>query len=251
MTGSAPRDDRGHREMRERIGDFVLGLLPSHEAVALQAHLDGCPSCRAELAELEPLAQDLRLVDPELLPGPPAPPADLGARIGAAVRAEAQLRDRRDQAQARRRRLKALLVPASTAVAAAAATVLVMSALNPGLNPAQPVTPTIVTEHVAVRTESDRITGTDAELVAHTWGLEVKLVASGLTDGRAYRAVVRTRDGRSLPAGAFLGTGSRPVRCNLQAALLRDDAAGFSVVDSSTGQVVLSASLPTSPEPTA
>ncbi|NAZ78366.1 anti-sigma factor, partial [Kineococcus sp. T13] len=89
-----------HRELREQLGLFALGLLPAEEVPRLRAHLDGCPECRAELADLAPLAQDLRLVDPARLPGPPAPPRALGEQVLAAVREESVLRRHRERRRA-------------------------------------------------------------------------------------------------------------------------------------------------------
>ena len=46
----------GCREWRERIGALVLGQLPEEERFATEAHLDGCPACRAEAEALAPVA---------------------------------------------------------------------------------------------------------------------------------------------------------------------------------------------------
>ena len=66
--------------------------------------------------------------------------------------------------------------------------------------------------------------------------------ATGFTAGEVYRAAFRSSDGRVLPAGEFLGTGESSLRCNLQAALLRQDTDGFLVLDAD-GWTVLSAEL--------
>lgn len=233
----SPRDEPGrstHQELREQLGALALGALPPYEAAAVRAHLDGCPSCRAELAELEPLAHDLRLVDVRQLDTPASPPSDLGRRIQAAVRDESELRDRRRRSQRARRRLTALAVPALSAAAGVVATVVVL-----GGTPEAPVAgPVVPTERLTVQTVGTDVSVSSAVLIPHTWGLEVELVASGLTEGEPYRGMVRTRDGRELPAGEFLGTGAAVVRCDLQAALLRGDAASFSVVDGRGAPVV-------------
>ncbi len=68
----------GCREWRERIGALVLGQLSEDERFATEAHLDGCPACRAEVEALAPVASLLERVDPERLAPTPAPPP--GAR---------------------------------------------------------------------------------------------------------------------------------------------------------------------------
>lgn len=77
----------------------------------------------------------------------------------------------------------------------------------------------------------------DADVVDHTWGLEVKLSARGFAEGRRFRVDVLGADGRPYPAGEFVGTGDRPMLCNLSSAVLREDATGFEVRDS-RGRVV-------------
>ena len=71
----------GCREWRERIGALVLGQLPEAERFATEAHLDGCPACRAEADALAPLASLLGRADPDRLAQAPAPPPRLGERI--------------------------------------------------------------------------------------------------------------------------------------------------------------------------
>jgi anti-sigma factor RsiW len=51
----------GCREWRERIGALLLGQLPEEERFATEAHLDGCPACRAEAEALDPVASLLGL----------------------------------------------------------------------------------------------------------------------------------------------------------------------------------------------
>jgi anti-sigma-K factor RskA len=63
------------------VAGYALGVLNPHERARFEAHLEACPACREELAELRQAA--------ELLPlAPPAaePPAGLEARTLAAVR---------------------------------------------------------------------------------------------------------------------------------------------------------------------
>lgn len=45
-----------------------------------------------------------------------------------------------------------------------------------------------------------------------------------------------------MPAGTFIGTGENRMRCNLNAALLRDQATGF-VVTASDGRTVLTSTF--------
>lgn len=237
-----------HREIREMLGAYVLNALPEQASAWLRAHLDGCAACREELAEIAPLASALRLVDPDALSAVPAPPADLGQRIAARIGEErvlAQARARRDARRATAgRRSRQVLT-------AAAAAVLVLSALAAGAAlgratgpqvTASPTAPPLPVEDILLRSADPSVDVDKAVVVAHTWGVEAKFEASGLDAGQVYRAAFRSDDGRLLPAGEFIGVGGKALKCNMQAALLRDDATGFVVTDKD-GRTVLTAEL--------
>lgn len=239
MNGS----DAEHRLQREALGSYALGHLPEADAGALRAHLDGCAACRAELAEIAPIVDDLAHVDVTRLSAPATPPPDLGARIVAAVaqeRAMVQARAAREQRQAGRATVRSRLLAVAAAVAVLGAGFGAGLAARP--EPGRPAV-ALPLETVDVRSaEGVTVTSGTADVIAHTWGVEAKIVATGLQAGRTYQAAFRSQDGRLLPAGEFLGTGAKVVKCNLQAALLRGDATGFVVMDE-TGATVITATL--------
>ena len=45
------------REWRESLGAYALGQLADEEVPALEAHLEGCADCRAELDQLTTVAR--------------------------------------------------------------------------------------------------------------------------------------------------------------------------------------------------
>src|SRR4051812_32779612 len=65
------------RRYQEQIGAFLLGKLDGGEPEAVQAHLNGCPYCRAEVRELEPVVAALAYADPTRIEEDPRPPGDL------------------------------------------------------------------------------------------------------------------------------------------------------------------------------
>src|SRR5690242_9467989 len=52
------------RDWRELLGVYALGQLKGDERTGLEAHLEGCAQCRAELALLKPVAEMLPHADP-------------------------------------------------------------------------------------------------------------------------------------------------------------------------------------------
>ncbi|NVI91926.1 anti-sigma factor [Actinomadura sp. BRA 177] len=63
------------------LGVYAIGRLAGAEADALSAHLNGCPPCRAELAELRTVAE--LLAHSVRAPGPARKGAGRGPRTGA------------------------------------------------------------------------------------------------------------------------------------------------------------------------
>jgi anti-sigma factor RsiW len=218
---SAPGE---HRGLREQLGWYALGHGTPEERAGVRAHLDGCAACRAELAELTPLTAWLDRVDPDRLDDQPAIPPGLGDAVLARIAAERPWSRR-----------------ASSRRALAAAAVVGVAAAGFGIGwLARPVPDPLPLEPVAVQA-GPGIEAT-ADVVPHTWGLEVRLTGEGFTAGAVYRVVVTDEDGTAVPAGQFLGVGSAELRCNLNSSVLREDAAGFLVV-AADGTVVASSEL--------
>lgn len=82
----------------------------------------------------------------------------------------------------------------------------------------------------------------DARIVAHTWGTEAILEASGLREGASYAIVMVGVDGVAHSAGAMLGSAVE-IRCSVNAAVLRPEVARLEIRDAEE-RVVASAELP-------
>jgi hypothetical protein len=216
-----------HRGVRELLGAYVLEMLEPDQRTAVSAHLDGCAECRAELDFVAPAAELLPLATPDRVSEYPAPPPELGERILAGVRAE-----RAPSVRARRARqlvasyVVAVLMGVGAGVAAAHA------AFAPEQAPL---------EGVATNVHDGRVDA-EAELIPHTWGVEIRLTGAGFEEGRTYQATLFDAQGAAHPAGEFVGVGGEPMVCNLNSALLRDDAVGFEITDES-GEPVVSSSF--------
>lgn len=224
-----------HRGLRELLGAYALGHLAAAERDAVRAHLDGCAACRAELAELEPLVGLLGAVDPEHFETPPHPPAGLGLRIREAVASEA--RGGVVRLPARRARALRLGLVAAAVVAVGLAGGLVGRSTAP-----EPPAPPLEAVALEAAQGSGDVDVESADLVPHTWGVELRIVADGFAAGETFRAAFRDASGQLTPAGEFIGTGPAPMTCNLQSAALRDDVTEVVVMDAA-GDVVLSADL--------
>ena len=173
------------REWRDSLGAYALGQLAAGERAGLDAHLGGCPECRAELAELESVARVMPLADPDRFAEPAQPPADLGARIEATIASE------RRSASRRRRRFRFGLALSG----AAAAAVLAIFVLGGGSSsaPEQRVTFSALPPGMKIA----------ATLLPRAYGTEVHMYVEGVPSGTLCRVVLRGRDGTRLPAGTF------------------------------------------------
>jgi len=174
------------REWRESLGAFALGQLPEEERAALEAHLEGCSECRAELDSLAGVARLLPMADPEHFDTAPAPPPSLADQVVATIRAE--------QRKGRRRRLR-LGLALSGATAAVAAAALAIFAL-PGGSSGTPE------QHVAFNSLPPGL-HIAATLVPHAYGTEIHMYVKGAPSGTLCRVFVRGPNGERQSAGSF------------------------------------------------
>jgi len=219
-------NEEEHRALRELLGAYVLEQLDADGVDTVRAHLAGCEACRAEVADLFPVAAALHELEPAGLDRE-APPPDLGDQVLQTVR-------RRRRAAARRSRWRraggGVLVAASLAAAFGVGSWFTGPRTDP---------PVIA---VALNLDQPGLTA-DAGLVRHTWGTELKLAARGLAPGGSYAVTFVRDDGERVSAGSFLGTGADPVRCSVNAALpvvqarelMISDASGAMVMDARLG----------------
>jgi len=172
------------RIWRERIGALVLGQLDPDERAATEAHLDGCPDCRAEAEALAPVAALLSRADPDRLAPAQAPPAHLGDRIARRISAERR--------STRRRRVLVGLAAAAAAAAAAA----VIAAVIGGSTKSTP------SETVAFRSVPKGVS-VKASLQPRPWGSDVSVQVRGFRPGTLCKVWLRRPDGTHIPAGSF------------------------------------------------
>lgn len=174
------------REWRESLGAFALGQLPDDERAALEAHLEGCPECRAERESLTGVAQLLPLADPEHFDTAPAPPPFLADQVVATIRAE------RRKARGRRLRLGLAFSGATAAVAAAALAIFVLPGGSGG-TPEQRVAFESLPPglHIA------------ATMEPHAYGTEIHMYVKGAPSGTLCRVFVRGPHGVQQSAGSF------------------------------------------------
>lgn len=175
------------RVWRERIGALVLGQLGTEERAATEAHLEGCPDCRAEADALAPMASMLQRADPERLSPTPAPPHGLADRIARRIAAERR--------KTRRRRLR---VGFGLAAAAAATTAGVLLALSlTGAPESDQQVQTVAFRNVP------RDVSANAALEPRPYGTNVRIWVDGFRPGALCTVWLRSRDGRRIPAGSF------------------------------------------------
>ena len=241
------RHQAEHQALREMLGAFALGHLDAGEADAVRAHLEGCASCAADLREIEPVVRRLDAADPallgDLLDAAPAPPSDLGDRIAAAVASEQGHAP--DELTARRGSRARPAYSRGLVAAAAVVALLLGGAVGAwlGRGTAPPPAAVVPLEPISLSAGgTDDITVENADLVAHTWGVELRFTGDGFTAGETFKASFRTEEGGLVPAGEFLGVGEAEMTCFLQSATMREDVTQVLVTDES-GDTVLSSNL--------
>jgi anti-sigma factor RsiW len=173
------------RVWRERIGALVLGQLDADERIATEAHLDGCPNCRADAEALAPVAAMLSRADPERLTPAPAPPAYLGDRIARRIAAERRA--------ARRRHVRLGLGLGAIAAAATAAVLIAVVVSGPSSTPSDTVAFRSLPKDVSVQ----------ATLEPRPWGSAVNVQVRGFRPGTLCTVWLRRANGTKVTAGSF------------------------------------------------
>jgi hypothetical protein len=123
-------------------------------------------------------------------------------------------------------------------LAAAAVAVVLGVAIGRTTVPTPPAPPV---ETVALA--SDALGTGTAGVIAHTWGTELLFTFDATTTGENYTVTVTAADGTELAAGSFIGDAERVVDCEMNVAVLRADAAAFTITDG-TGSTVVEGDLP-------
>jgi hypothetical protein len=211
--------------MRAALGAAALSGTDAVGDPALQAHLDGCADCRAELRELTSVARALPLADPRRGGEEPAePPSNLGDRVR-----EVLAQQRAEHRRRKRRRI--LLASAAVFVVALAIAGALVAARDPDRDTTLVTFPT--TEGVSGR----------ASLHAKPTGTEVALHVRGLADdGGAYWLWLTDAHGDRMGAGTFRATES-DVDVTLTAAMPLTDARRIWITDDDDA-TVLDATVP-------
>jgi Putative zinc-finger len=220
-----------HNRYREQIGAFLLGVLDEGERTAMQTHLSSCPVCQAEVRALKPVVAALADAAPDRIDEDPLPPEDLEESTLAPILGEIH------RARRRRRRL------GWSALAAAAICVVAigLAGFTWLLEPAVALEPLSFSVAPGMEVEG--------HLIKHDGGTEIRLAVSGLRDGQTYRVTLVSEDGERVNSGTFIGIGDKPLRCTLNAAMLREDADRLEV-RTSGGEPMFFAKLPEEPRVT-
>lgn len=177
------------RDWRELLGVYALGQLDGDERAGLEAHLEGCAQCRAELALLEPVARMLPHADPaQFEAAAPQPPPELGARIAATIAGEREKLERR-----RRRVLGGFALGGATAALAAAVLAIFVLGSGSSGQPEQQVRFGSLPQGVTI----------DATLEPHAYGTEIRMYVHGIASGTLCTVALRGPGGVSYPAGTF------------------------------------------------
>jgi Putative zinc-finger len=215
MTASACTRWHGDIAMR------AIGGLDPESDVGLQAHLDGCPECRADAAELTHLEDALRNASPDSIEDLEAdrPPLELQGSVIARLGVEAHREHRR---------VRRWIGAGVTAAVAAAAVVLIA---------VPPSSPSPVGRTVALAGPP----GTSASIVLSpsASGSDVTLREQGQPPGQDFVVTMQTASGSWWQAGSYHTSGTT-VRTHLTCAVAPGEITEV-WVKNGAGRTVLSA----------
>lgn len=225
MTGT--EHPGGRRE--ELIAAALAGELSSEEAVEFDRLRSEDPTVDRELAAFGVVVDRLGAL------------GGWEEGEGSAALRSRVLRIEEEEAPARPRRGRLALavgaVAASVAVGALGATLLQGAGERPVAGP-----PGTLGAVETIAFEESTAVDVQGSVIAHTWGTETVLRASGFAVGESYDLVLVTESGERLPSGSFLGSAVE-IDCEMNAAVPRESVAAVEIV-AAGGDVVASAELP-------
>lgn len=205
-----------HAQLQLSLGSYLLGSLEPTERAAVQDHLGGCASCRAELASYAGLPALMSRVSLEQVRGsaPPVPSAVLGRALDA-VAAERTA----TVTHLHRWRVGAVLSAAAAVVVAVVLGVSTLAGRAPtteqALTPPTVAAPTPSTVAaptpptpggVALVAEAGVTATGTATVVAKPWGTAITLQLQGLPQGASFTAWVTAADGTRALAATWSST---------------------------------------------
>jgi anti-sigma factor RsiW len=199
------------RDWRGDLAAAALGNLDDEARVALQAHLDGCAACRAELDELSAVAAALPAADVTRIAGSTAePPPDLVDQVSELL-AEARADERQLDRVRGRRRVFVAIGTAAAAVAAGIGLLVLGASLGSSTKADREVAFTVAPPGVEAV----------AELRDRDYGTDVTLEIDGLDDGDTYWLWLTGADGDRVGAGTFTARDDH-FTCEMTAAIPLD-----------------------------
>ncbi|MBO0984390.1 hypothetical protein [Rathayibacter sp. SD072] len=224
MTGT--EQSGGRRE--ELIAAALAGELSAGEAAELDRLRSEDPAIDRELASFGVVLEGLGAIggweEPEA-------PAALRSRVlGLAEQPPTRHR-------VRRAALAVGAAAACVAIGALGATALQGTEERPVAGP-----PGTLGAVETIAFEESSAIDVEGSVIAHTWGTETVLRASGFTAGESFDLVLVTDSGERLASGSFLGSAVE-IDCEMNAAVLRESVAAVEIV-ATGGAVVASAELP-------
>ena len=213
-------------QMTTSLGVYALGAVDDTERQRLEAHLPGCPDCRAELAGLAPLTSALARVPVEML--------DLPQQRGHA--------DERPPAewQPAPRQHRKWTMP-SLGTAAAAASLAAVAGAAAGFWLAAPTGSTAgpaVTETLSGVNAATHVSAR-ASLTATSWGTRIQLRMRGLPLNVPCRLIVRSRTGQTEVSGVWDAWRDGPISVPASAAWRPADIASLEVATATRALVTI------------
>ena len=186
----------------DQLGAYALGVLDDDEWAAVHSHVEGCPQCRREVADLRDMEAMLGEVPPEaFLEGPPP---------GGGLLLQRTLRQVRDQGRGRDRRRRATAAVAAAVIAAVAiggGVLLGRSTAPAGQRvTALPSAPAASAPAPRLAAATDFATGAsmNVEVRPAAGWVRVRATVAGVPAGEQCRLYVLSRGGGRELAGSWL-----------------------------------------------
>jgi putative zinc finger protein len=225
-----PVSDLSCEQWRGLIAMRALGGLSSDEAMALEAHREGCADCEALAEEMSATVAMLAYVDPASIEPTALVAPELAERV---------LGDLRRAGTLHRRRRRVAMGTTSLVGAIAAALILV-TLLSGSSSATHQRTLALGLTGAGALSAPAPVTA-KAVLVDQSWGTSVDFSERGLPGGGVYTVSMETASGTWWTAGTYRSISGRTVSATMACAVAMSEITGLRVVNAK-GVTVLSSS---------
>jgi hypothetical protein len=224
-TMNSSRNSSSCEQARGQIALAAIGRLPESERLSLESHLEGCPECRSDLADLSGLEAALSAAEIDRVDQVVAIPESLRSAVLGSLESEVATEVSRNR---RASRLRVLSIAAALVILAGGGTAIAIG---------------VTGSNQPVPAKTFALTGPNGasatvQLTSESWGTRVVLEASGQTAAKDLTVWMREDNGSWWTAGTYNSVDGSIVNVTMSCSVPSSDIDGVRVTNTAGKEVL-------------